>query len=293
MSTKLELGSYGFRFCEGSQEQICYLYAIGHELVTTPAYKWHGMTRTDGPLLLFQYTIEGSGTLVIDNKTYTLSAEQAFLVEIPSEHHYFFPIDAKKWEFYYVLIRPTLVDSLWAQIKQKLGSIIYLPKQSEPIKNLHNMLLEAKRAKIRDVYTASSLVYQFMMSLSAHTLQRGSSQDEWPEQIKQATDYMNNNYAHAELQEELAAKLGLSPYQFIRLFHRYVGVTPGEYLSRIKIDHAIRLLLETDLPIHHISAQLGYSSSSYFIRIFQQRLGETPAKFRKANEFTYNHIYYD
>jgi len=293
MSAKAGLGSYGFRFNEANLHHICQLYAVGHELVTDVSYSWNGMTRSDGPLLLFQYTIKGNGKLVLDNKSYTLSEEQAFLVEIPSQHHYYFPTDAKQWEFYYILIRPTLIDQLWIQIKHQLGAITYLPKQSEPILLLNTILHEAKRGKVRDAFSASSYVYQFIMSLSAFTSQKRSKLEAWPEQIKLATSYMENNYEHAALQEQLATMLGLSPYQFIRLFKRYVGVTPGEYLSRIKMDHAIKLLLETKLSTQQIAHKLGYSSGSYFIRVFQQRIGETPAKFRKANELTYKHIYYD
>lgn len=290
---KVVLGSYGFRFNEGGHNNICQLYAVGHEVVTNLDYSWDGHTRSDGPLLLFQYTISGSGAITIGPTTHKLNAEQAFLVEIPGQHRYYFPAHTKQWEFFYILFRPTLVDSIWKQIVNKLSHITDLPKQSEPILLLNTIIRQAKRGKIQNAYEASALVYQFMMALSAYTFQKGSEKGDWPEQIKLATRYMEHNYADAALQEQLAVKLGLSPYQFIRLFNRFVGVTPGEYLSRIKIDQAIKLLLETKLPIEQIAEKLGYSSGSYFIRVFHQRIGETPAKFRKANELTYNHIYYD
>jgi len=67
---------------------MCGLFAIGREDVRDPAYRWDGLTRSDGPLLLFQYTLSGEGVFESCRETYRIGTGRAFMAEIPSDHRY-------------------------------------------------------------------------------------------------------------------------------------------------------------------------------------------------------------
>ncbi|GJM78864.1 hypothetical protein HMSSN139_13600 [Paenibacillus sp. HMSSN-139] len=84
-------GTYGFRFAEDQELQLCVLFAAGFDAITDPAYRWDGLERTDGPLLLFQYTFSGEGVFELEDRSYRVTAGQAFLAEIPGPHRYYFP----------------------------------------------------------------------------------------------------------------------------------------------------------------------------------------------------------
>ena len=81
--------------------------------------------------------------------------------------------------------------------------------------------------------------------------------------------------------ETLAARACLCPRQFCRRFKREVGVTPGEFVQRARIDEARRRLAATDTNIDAVAESVGFKSSNTFRRIFERRLGLKPVEFRR------------
>lgn len=59
------------------------------------------------------------------------------------------------------------------------------------------------------------------------------------------------------------------------------GMLYKDYLAKLRIDHAKILLHEGNLSIAEISQTVGYSSVSYFIKLFKNATGFTPAKYMK------------
>ncbi|MDG0791226.1 hypothetical protein OMP38_10360 [Cohnella ginsengisoli] len=62
---------------------LCGLFAVGRERETSASYRWDGLKRDDGPLLLFQYTLAGEGAVEIGTRREDVGTGSAFLVEIP------------------------------------------------------------------------------------------------------------------------------------------------------------------------------------------------------------------
>jgi AraC family transcriptional regulator len=100
--------------------------------------------------------------------------------------------------------------------------------------------------------------------------------------IRRAVELM-----HARLNEELtlkeiAAASYLSPFHFSRLFKKLTGATPLAYLASQRVARARLLLAQTDLPVTHIAARVGYGSASHFTKAFRQATGMTPRAFRAS-----------
>jgi len=91
--------------------------------------------------------------------------------------------------------------------------------------------------------------------------------------------------AHAEREIDLAAaaaQAGLSPFHFLRIFTRVLGVTPHQYLVRARLRRAARLLVEADAPVTDIAYESGFADLSNFMRSFRRAAGVTPREFRRA-----------
>jgi AraC-like DNA-binding protein len=86
----------------------------------------------------------------------------------------------------------------------------------------------------------------------------------------------------AESVTQWSRAVGFSPSQFRRLFQEHVGVTPQEYLKRLRLEEVQRLLAFSDLPISDIAAEVGYTSLSHFSRLFRDTLGLTPVQYRRS-----------
>lgn len=79
---------------------------------------------------------------------------------------------------------------------------------------------------------------------------------------------------------DAADQTGYSPYHFNRLFSATVGVSPGLYLTALRIDAAKRLLLADEAPIIDVAAAVGFDSLSSFSRRFRTVVGTSPGAFR-------------
>lgn len=79
-----------------------------------------------------------------------------------------------------------------------------------------------------------------------------------------------------------AAEAGLSPFHFLRLFSRVLGVTPHQYLVRSRLRRAARLLADEDRPVTDVALESGFADLSNFVRSFRRAAGVSPRAFRKA-----------
>lgn len=76
---------------------------------------------------------------------------------------------------------------------------------------------------------------------------------------------------------------GISVASLCRYFKKTVGTTFNEYLTRIRISEACKLLIQTDLPVYSVSYQAGYENLSNFNRRFRKMKGTTPSVYRRLH----------
>jgi AraC-like DNA-binding protein len=85
--------------------------------------------------------------------------------------------------------------------------------------------------------------------------------------------------------EDAARAAGLSPFHFLRLFSAVVGATPHQYLVRLRLARAARLLAEEERPVTDIAFDCGFADLSNFVRTFRRAAGVSPREFRKRKIF--------
>ena len=95
--------------------------------------------------------------------------------------------------------------------------------------------------------------------------------------------YMQTHYKEKLSLQELGQVFHMSPKYFSVFFQKHFSRNFTEYLTAIRIEHAKRMLVESDADMELISQQTGFSSSSYFIRMFRETLGLTPGQYRKKS----------
>ncbi len=94
-------------------------------------------------------------------------------------------------------------------------------------------------------------------------------------------------YIHQQIWEpitlhRLARYAGYSPFHFTRIFKNRTGLTPLYYVSSVRLQRAKDLLLHTRLTVRDIALEIGHQSLGTFTTRFTERVGVTPAQFRKT-----------
>lgn len=81
--------------------------------------------------------------------------------------------------------------------------------------------------------------------------------------------------------DHLAKAVHLSPSQLSRVFVEAYGKTPLAYLTMLRAEHLARLLRETELTVEQAARQVGWSSRNHAARLFRQRVGVSPSRYRQ------------
>lgn len=101
-----------------------------------------------------------------------------------------------------------------------------------------------------------------------------------PRRIRRVTDYIRANLAADLAISELAAQAGLSSFHFARVFRRETGETPHQFVTRLRLEEAARLLRATDQPVLQIALAVGFENASHFSVQFKRGYGVTPLAYR-------------
>lgn len=98
--------------------------------------------------------------------------------------------------------------------------------------------------------------------------------------INSACEYIMKNYQRNILLEEVAQTVHLSPFYFSRLFKKEKGYNFADFVTRVRLDRAKKLLQNRDYTVVRIAAEVGYQDASYFCRAFRKAAGMTPNQYR-------------
>ncbi len=95
------------------------------------------------------------------------------------------------------------------------------------------------------------------------------------------TNYIDENFTHKLLLEDIARREGVSMTYLSHLFKDTLGITFQGYLKQKRLDYAYHLINTTQRKILDISISSGFSDVRYLTKLFQERYGCTPKEYRK------------
>ncbi|SFT36029.1 AraC-type DNA-binding protein [Actinopolyspora lacussalsi subsp. righensis] len=98
--------------------------------------------------------------------------------------------------------------------------------------------------------------------------------------IQRAVSMIRTRYYDPISLGDLASEAFFSPFHFSRVFSRETGVTPGRYLTAVRLFEAKRLLLTTSSTVSDIVCSVGYNSVGTFTSRFTRLVGMTPTQYR-------------
>lgn len=180
------------------------------------------------------------------------------------------------------LIREFLVDCLRSN-QSDVGYLHFTVSDILPIQNLIENLIwtlanDQPNKRFINQYTMAVLFLQLMNHTDKIT-SGGDFAEQWL--TLSVLKYVEENYKYGEL-TELAAQLHYDVYWLSREIKRLTGSNFTELIQIKRLNHAAFLLKNTSLSVAEIAVHVGYENSSYFHRIFREKYGMTPRKFRDS-----------
>lgn len=101
-----------------------------------------------------------------------------------------------------------------------------------------------------------------------------------PHKLRRAKDFIHEHLGDDLTLERIARELAMSPFHFAHAFRQTTGVAPHRFVMYCRIDRAMRLLRETELPVSEVGQEVGIPSPSHFSLLFRRSTGSTPTRYR-------------
>jgi AraC-like DNA-binding protein len=108
--------------------------------------------------------------------------------------------------------------------------------------------------------------------------------DDLTKQIIQSKLFIDRHFSENINLDKIASKALVSKFHFIRLFKKYYGRTPNQYLQEIRIENA-KKFLQKGKNIDYVCSVIGFTSKTSFISLFKKKTGTTPLAYqnKKSN----------
>lgn len=146
-------------------------------------------------------------------------------------------------------------------------------------------LIEAARAELAEHSEGyRAMVASFMQELIVLLIRSYREKEKVPSgfasQVTRLISYVKDNYRSQLSMDTLTGISGMSESHVLRSFKQYLGCSPFQYISRLRLSAAAEALIQTDRSITEIALDLGFNDSNYFTRSFRKHLGLSPRDYR-------------
>jgi AraC-like DNA-binding protein len=244
------------------------------------------------------YAWQGRGLFRINGVDYPVNAGEVFVAK-PDEPHEIIsseddPLGIYFWS--YTLVPPPSpteqgdIDALlyafmdsrrWVQVSPPMQRTLELlteeivrrePGYAQAIEALVSKLLLDTARAVTDVISSGQPEHNVNEAL-----------------VRDMVRYLHDNYTRAIRVRDVAAQVHLSERHTNRLFRQVMGVSIKEYLTNFRLEIAAQLLLNRQSSVTEVAFATGYHDVRYFITLFRQHTGFTPAAFQRRDGTRFVH----
>jgi two-component system response regulator YesN len=144
-----------------------------------------------------------------------------------------------------------------------------------------NHIPEATPPNSRDYYILKQWVIT-VLHQSLDIIDRKQNLDIRAKIIREAMAYIHSNLNQSIKVEEVALAVSFSSQHLSRIFREELGMNVSEYISKVRIEEAKRLLSTTSFSITQIADSLNFYDSTYFTKVFKRETGMNPSQYKRS-----------
>lgn len=258
-----------------------YITAIGFY----PHAKHHYRKRKKGIKdCILIYSIYGDGTIVIENKEYDLKPNSFFVIPSQAAHTYW-ASPSNPWSIYWLHFRGKRSSELTNHfgkaysIKQSSKS-----RKDDRIEQFNELLTTLELGFSKENITYANLnLNSLLASFFFVETYRAAKGYKGTNPVDLAIIFMQKNINRTIKISDISNHVKLSESHLNKIFRNKTGSSPMDYFINLKMQEAIRLLINQSLKIKEVAYRLGYKDQYYFTRIFTKHIGSSPGSFTKIN----------
>lgn len=258
---------------EAARQTFFYPLCVGHYFCT----REYLVQRNNYDSFLLIYVRKGEGYLKVGQKKYTFRREDVVLVDCYKPHIYGTTKDSELLWFHF---DGSTSREYVQMIFHNTGPVCSVRDLITFEKDLNRILLMISGGGAVNDALCSYYIVKILTDLllcSSRTLKEENTHSV----SETVISYINDNIREQLTLEDLAARAGLSPFYFTRLFKKETGYTPHEYIIQSRINIAKFYLKSTAYSIKEICFNSGFSSESSFCTTFRKVCGITPSEYRE------------
>lgn len=234
------------------------------------------------------FLVKGRQTYRVANHDYGLNGGDVFIT-FPNERHSTGESPEEKGVLYWMVLklpgagkpflglaspnaRPLIQELLWLNRRHFRGSA-----DMKDLLDAMTLAYHQPRSRLTLTLMANRAVMFLLRVIEcAHAAPAGASS----KKLRKVLRYIDEHLDEALALADLAAHAGLSLPRFKVRFKQEIGMPPGEYVLRMKIDEAKRRLSRRGASVTETAFALGFSTSQYFATVFKRFTGQRPSDFQ-------------
>ncbi|UOQ46699.1 AraC family transcriptional regulator [Gracilibacillus caseinilyticus] len=252
--------------------------------------RWHEfeMALHQHQAMEIMYVIDGKCQVEVDQRTVQIRKGQYIFIQSQVNHRLIIdkahPCRMLNLEFIMDDKDDSYIsfDKIGAQLKDLWDSnsrYLLLKDEESVFFTLRQLVLELDHQSSDNELLIDNLMVQLLMWMARNRRELESDADN--QYIKKALTFIHESYDTEITVTDIANVTHLHPNYLHRLFKQSLGHTINQYITKVRMDKAKMLLVNTEIPVTDIANYVGMNTSQYFSRTFKRNTGLSPSAYRE------------
>ena len=244
------------------------------------------------------YVLAGEAEQIVDGCTYRVRHGDMIFLNYGCAHSF---TPTKNYAYINICFSPeTVVDSIISRenafsvlsltsfhemcAESNGGKISFFGKECKEIEDVLTAMLKEFKEKKASWSVVLECYLNILITKMLRKVEAGIGERELGEMWQKLSEYIETNFDTELTLSSLAQKCFYNPSYFSRVFKEKFKMSPVEYVTRKRLNHALKLLSETELSVDEIGERSGFSDRSNFYRAFSKYVGGKPTDYRRGDE---------
>lgn len=212
------------------------------------------------------YVESGNGQIRVEEKQYEIYGGDCFCFDLSKNH-----ICTHNQK------NPLVVYTIYFDV-----DVLQTPLKSKMIRN-ESVVGQAIKRAVEDYLTQNEeQAILWLQAVLQSFIRPKEYKVEIPRRIATICLSIENNVEKNYVLDEMSEMSGYSKNQIMRLFKKHFDLTPVQYMTKVKMEQAKKMMLYSNMTITEIGYSVGYEDLCYFTKVFKKYAGQSPTEYRNG-----------